>query len=216
MSFDKGREIREKLDAEERADEAIQAKTQAEELLMRLIEKLSEQSSQAGLSAEQLEAILTKVGLSTAEGMRQSLKPENADHEHISVFFTKQDRARYGSWEQKPKLTRKTFFAGIEEKEDRLTPAEIEAYNAITTNREARNGLWQAKIEKTGGNEQLFITVPLNTDARIDLPPLVLILHELNGGRSTQDVHGLLRQIDHLMNVAQQHGATVAELEASL
>mgnify|MGYP001597491977 CR=1 FL=1 len=53
-------------------------------------------------------------------------------------------------------------------------------------------------------------------DQRMDMPPLTLILHELNGGQSTEDLHGLLKQIDALKAMLVGKGSTPAELEAAL
>ena len=188
-----------------------------EDKLFALIEKLSEQSSKAGLTPSQLETILTKVGLSTAEGMRQSLKPENSDHSNISAFFTTADKARYGSFDAKPQLTRKTFFVGAEEKVDRLMPAEIEAYNAITSYKEARGGKGKAHVKRNGQAEELWVEVPFETvDQRMEIPSLLLILMELNGGPSTANIHNLVKQIEALKGLASRAGATAAELEATL
>ena len=186
-------------------------------LLEALVEKLSTSVKSAGLTPEQLEIILTKVGLSTAEGMRQTLRPENAECTHISAYFTERDKAKYGSFDRKPALRRKTFFIGAQEKDERLTPAEIEAYNAITDYRTARNGLWKAEIRQNGQEQELWVSVPCDTvDERMDIPSLVLILHELNGGVSTKDIHSLIRQIEALKTMSLSHGATATELEAAM
>ncbi len=188
-----------------------------EDKLTKILEQLATQSASAGLSAAQLEAVLTRVGLSTAEGMRVSLKPENTEHRNESAFFTARDKAKYGSWQQKPTLTRKTFFVGVEEKDERLMPEEIEGFNAITGYREARNGKWKAQIKRNGQTEELWIDVPCETvDHRMDLPSLILILHELNGGQSTADVHSLLKQLEALKRDAISRGASAGELEALL
>ena len=166
---------------------------------------------------EQLETLLERVGRSTAEGMRQSLKPENTEHRNESAFFTAADKAKYGSFDQKPKLTRKTFFVGIDERDERLTPAEIEGYNALTTYKEARNGKWKAEIKRNGQHEELWVTVPFETvDQRMDLPPLILILHELNGGTSTADIHSLVKQIEAFKKLAVSSGATAQQLEEAM
>ena len=188
-----------------------------EDKLFALIDKLTTAGTQSGLNPTQLESILTKVGLSTAEGMRQSLKPENTEHRHESAFFTARDKAKYGSYLEKPKLTRKTFFVGTEEKDDRLTPDEIEGYNAITAYKEARGGKWKAEVKRNGQAEELWVTVPCETvDNRMDLPSLILILHELNGGRSTENIHSLVKQIEALKREAVGRGANAADLEALL
>ena len=186
-------------------------------LLQELVDKLSNSVQSAGMTPAQLETILTKVGLSTAEGMRQSLRPENADCTHISAFFTTADLAKYGSFEQRPLLKRKTFFVGSEEQNERLTTSEIEAYNKIDEYRECRNGKWTATIKRNGQHEELWVSVPCETvDQRMDIPSLLLILHELNGGVSTNNVHSLIKQIEALRGLAVKQGATVAELEATL
>lgn len=188
-----------------------------EDKLFALVEKLTAQAGAAGLSAEQLETILTRSGLTAAEGMRASLRPENRTHRHESAFFTPQDKQRYGSWEAKPTLSRKSYFVGVEEKDERLMPAEIEAFNAITERRTARNGRWKADIKKDGPDESLWISVPCETsDQRMELPSLLLILLELNGGPSTVNVHALLRQIEALKGMVVsgvQKTATALETE---
>jgi len=167
--------------------------------LIDLVEKLATQAQSSGFTPQQLETILARAGAATAEGMRISLKPENPDHRHESAFFTAADKARYGSFDQRPTLTRKTFFVGAEEKDERLMPAEIEEYNAITSYREARGGKWKAEIRRNGQEEQLWVWVPIETqDQRMDLPSLLLILMELNGRANTANLHALVRQIEML------------------
>lgn len=197
---------------------SIMGSQEVGKLLNELVDKLSERSASSGLSPEQLTEILTKVGITSAEAMRQSLKPENTDHPHISAFFTEKDREKYGGWENKPTLRVKTYFCGVEEDVERLTPLEIESYNRLTEDREARAGRWTATIKRRGHKgEELFVNVPCETvDQRMDLPPLTLILHELNGGQTTEDLHALLKQIDYLKAQLVAKGATPAELEAAL
>lgn len=189
-----------------------------EQMMETLISKIADRAGTAGITTEQLAEILAKVGITSAEAMRQSLKPENPDHPHISAFFTEKDRAKYGAWENKPELRVKTFFCGVEENADRLTPLEIESYNRLTADREARGGRWTATVKRAGHkDEALIVNVPCETvDQRMDLPPLTLILHELNGGQSTEDLHGLLKQIDALKSMLVAKGSTPAELEAAL
>lgn len=197
---------------------SIMSSHEVGKLLSELVDKLAEKSANAGISAEQLAEVLIKAQLTGAEAMRQSLKPENADHPHISAFFTEADRAKYGAWDQKPKLRAKTFFCGIEEDAERLTSLEIESYNRITEDREARGGRWTATVRRRGHkDETLTVNVPCETvDQRMDLPPLTLILHELNGGQSTEDLYSLLKQIDKLKVMLVERGSTPAELEAAL
>ena len=185
-----------------------------EDRLVQILEKLSESAQASGLSAQQLETLLSKVGITSAEAMRLSLKPENAEHAHISAFFTPQDKERYGSYLNKPVLRRRTFFVGVEEKDERLTPAEIEGYNRIQKSCEARHGRWKALVTVAGEKEMLQVQVPCESlEDRMELRPLVLILHELNGGQSTEDLSVLLRQIENLQALAVKQGATTQDLE---
>ena len=184
-----------------------------ESVLVKLLEKLTEQSVASGLSAGQLETLLERVGFSSAEAMRQSLKPENQFPPEISAFsYPEGDRDR-----PKPSLTRKTYFCGVEERADRLTPAEIDSYNAIVTPRRARRDRWAADIKRNGLRDELWISVPMETyNERVELPALILILHELNGGHSTENVYELVKLIEHYKGLAAKHGATAAELEAEV
>jgi len=156
--------------------------------------RLTDAAQTKGLSEKQLETLLTRVGTNTAEAMRSSLKPENPDHPEVSVFNPLGQRDH-----PKPTLRVKTWFCGIEEKAERLTPEEIVAYNAITTDRTARRD-WKARIINKGQpNEELFVSIPCETvDQRMGLPNLELILIELNGGPSTEDLSGLISQIRRL------------------
>ena len=188
------------------------------ELLTVLLTKLTEAQVSNALTPSQLESILTRAGVSSATAMHAALKPENTEHEHISAFFTALDRAKYGSWREKPELTRKTYFCGIEEKSDRLTPAEIEAYNAIRTSRTARHGTWTATVKRAGDVEEVWIEVPCQSiDARMNLAPsLLLTLLELNGGPSTTDLHHILRQLDYLKARELGRGVSAETLEQEL
>ena len=218
MPFDKAYGPNEKSIFEEK-QEQLQEKLVAnsEDRLASVLEKLVEQTRQQGLSADQLETLLTRVGMTSAEAMRLSLKPENSEATHISDYFTTTDMAKYGSFDMKPKLAVKTWFCGIEEKDDRLTASEIEGYNKLPNFAEARNGQWKAERKRNGRHEELFISVPFVTISdRMELPSLLLILLELNGGPSTANIHTLLKQLEFYKGLAVSKGATAAELEAAL
>lgn len=196
-----------------------------EQLMETLVAKIADRAGTAGITAEQLSDILAKVGTTSAEAMRQSLKPENPDHPHISAYFTEKDSAKYGPWENKPKLVgttgepRRTWFCGIEENAERLTPMEIESYNRITADREARSGAWTATVKYVGTKkEELHVKLPAETiDHLMNMPSgLPLILHELQTGQSTADIMDALRQIDQLKSMLVAKGSTPAELEAAL
>lgn len=186
-----------------------------------LITALVEGMKGIAMTPEAMKAILLETGAVNAELAKKARWPENPDHPHISAYFTEADRQRYGDHTQKPKLKRETFFCGVREDEERLSVAEIEAYNAFNIPNEVRGGAWRAVIKKptaVGGKEELWIWVPKDTvDQRMMLPSLFLVLHELNGGPSTENVADLINQITQLkaMLAAAKH-KTVLELEQEL
>jgi hypothetical protein len=206
--------------------------------ILALLERVLEKGAESGLNAQQLEAILSKVGVTNAIAMQQALKPENTQHDHISAFFTKADQAKYGHYTNKPKLVcadgtpREVFMNFHRESEDDLTCAEIDAYNSITTDCEARNGTWKAQITDKG--KRLHISVPVAfMDARMSLPPsLILLVHELKTGQGVAEIHELLSEIARLKALVGEtetpgakrpptttfttHGSTVRELEEQL
>ena len=152
------------------------------------------------LSAAQLKEILAAVATtateSGAEGMRRAIKPDNPTHPGISVYsYPEGERVH-----PKPKLTRETFFCGAPQKEDQLTPAEIDAFNAITGERTARNGRWWARVEQYGNRQRLHVFVPNKSiDDRMDLPNgLILILRELADGPEAVSVTSLAEKVKQL------------------
>jgi len=205
-----------KDDTDDKPNQSAEEKS-TDERLVEILERLAERAAASGLTSEQLQQVLHSAGVTSAEAMRQSLRPENADHPHISAFFTESDRLTYGTYENKPKLTRKTFFCGVEEKDERLTPSEIEGYNRISDNRSARHGRWAAEIRRNGRADELHVWVPCSTlEERMQLRPLLLIQHELNGGASTEDLGALLQELQRVRALAASKGATAAELERTL
>lgn len=185
-------------------------------LFATFMDKLVTKITEAQMSPAALKDILTETGKISAEAAQKARWPENASHPHISVYSYPEGDIVH----PKPKLVRDTFFCGVREEEDRLTPGEIDAYNAIDTPREIRGGAWRAVIKKSkavGGKETLEIYVPKDTvDQRMMLPSLHLILHELNGGPSTEDVMLLVKQVEMLKGLLVSKGATAQELEAAL
>jgi len=178
--------------------------------------KLVDKMTAAQVSPAALKDILTETGKVNAELARKAKWPENPDHPHISAYsYPEGDVLR-----PKPKLKRETFFCGYREDEERLTPGEIEAFNAIDGPLEARGGSWRAVVKKPlakGGKETLEIYVPKDSvDQRMVLPSLHLILHELNGGPSTEDIMTLVKQIEGLKALLAAKGATAEELEAAM
>lgn len=179
-------------------------KKSAEDRLADLLEKFMEKATSSGLSADQLDAVLSKVGVTNALAMQKAIKPENERVEEVSAFYTLADRAKYGLRSQKPKLIgvdgqpREVFLNFHRENEEQLTPAEIESYNSITRDCEARNGAWKAEIKDKG--RRLHITVPVAfMDARMNLPPsLILLIHELKTGQGVPEIHEMLAEIARL------------------
>lgn len=141
----------------------------------------------AGLSAGDLKQILVD--------QRKALKPENAMHPGISAFsYPEGDVAR-----PKPQLRRETFFNGIREDEDSLTPTEIELYNRFEGTRTARNGMWQAEVRRNGSSEQLHIVnEPRTLDGRQALPAISLILRELLEGQEAVNPDTLAQRVAEL------------------
>lgn len=178
-----------------------------------LIAAFTESIKGVALQPEQIKELIEGV----AKGTQKALRPENPVHPGISPYSYPEGDVAH----PKEPLTRDTFFCGIREEEDRLTPGEIQAYNAITQPRECRGGSWRAEIRRSvsvGGKESLFVWVPHNTmDQRNVLPPsLILLLTELNGGPSTENLMDLMRQIENLKALLVKKGSTVAELETAL
>lgn len=99
----------------------------------------------------------------------------------------------------KPRLTRPTFFLGARQRDDQLTPDEVEAFNAITASRTARDGRWVADVRQNGSTSELWIEVPAKTqDDRQDLPALLMILLELQGGPRATDPLALAQRVAEL------------------
>lgn len=181
-----------------------------------LMEKLTDKLGALALTPAAMKEILESSGKVTAEMARKAKWPENAEHPHISVYsYPEGDLAR-----PKPKLARTTYFCGAEEQEDRLTPAEIDAYNLLAQPYECRGGSWRAVIKKpsaVGARETLEVYVPINTtDQRMVLPSLLLILSELRGGPKSDDVFMLMAQIETLKALLMAKGTLPSELESAL
>lgn len=181
-----------------------------------LIGALIEGMKGIAMSPESLKDILKQQGEITAELSRKARWPENPQHPGISAYsYPEGDLAH-----EKPKLSRETYFCGAREDEEHLTPGEILAYNAIISPKVCRGGAWRAEIiqsQAMGAKPTLHVIVPKDTvDQRMTLPSLHLILHELNGGPSTQDVMTLIQQIEQLKAALLSKGMTTAELEGQL
>lgn len=143
-----------------------------------------------GLSAADLRTIL--------DGQRKAMKPENEQFPGVSVYNTEGERDH-----PKALLRRETFFNGAREKQESLTPAEVDLYNRFDSPTQSRKGQWRAEIRHNGTSEELrIITEPNTLDARQSLPPLTQILRELLDGEAGANPDML--------------AARVAELEAKI
>lgn len=156
--------------------------------------KFLEMGQQNALTPEMLREIVSTVGIQSAQVMHKAVRPENEIHPHISAYsYPEGDIAR-----PKPKLARKVFLNFHEEREDQLTPHEIDAYNSFTDDREARNGNFKATIKQRGRKtEELHITVPVaGINDRMNVPmSLLLLVHELQTGKSMEDMNTLLAEL---------------------
>lgn len=167
--------------------------TANDNLAYALLAAMEKMQPKGGLAADQLEEILGR----TAEATRKALKPENARHPDVSAFNPNGERDH-----PRPKLARKTFWAGTELHEDELTLQEIEAFNSFTHSTEARNGSWVAEMRRTGkmGESQLHVSFPCaSADDRMDLPNgMMLMLRELLGGAKAVDPESLALRVAEL------------------
>lgn len=138
------------------------------------------QQAVVGMTPAQLTAILETVGQTNASAMRQSLRRENPDFNQKSVFhYPEGQRVR-----PKPTLQREVLFCGMRQRDDQLTPEEIQLFNRFQGNKSAHDGKWAAEILRRGSRELLMINVPANgLDKLMSLPNgLTLILRELLEG----------------------------------
>lgn len=140
-----------------------------------------------GLSKEDLQSVLN----ANTEAVRRAAKPENPTAPNVSAFNP--------TGGERPALSRTTFFVGARMSEDLLTNQEIEAFNAIASSSESRNGQWTAKVIRNGQVQELHVMVPhQEVSQRMDLPSLLLILKELKDGKASADPATMLDRIAEL------------------
>lgn len=157
-----------------------------------LVEALRAAQPAPGLTAEQLADVLAE----NTKATQKALKPENQRHPDISAFnpLGERDHAR-------PKLARKTFWAGTELHGDELDVEELELLNQIEHTLEARGGSWRAEFRRTAkdGTAEVHVVFPCNTiDDRMELPSMKLILRELLGGTKAVDPESLAQRVAEL------------------
>lgn len=152
---------------------------------------------QAAIRAIEAQAATTE---KLAEEFKRTVRRSNETHTGISAFTFDfrceicKDVARgsrtathrdelgepLGQAHPKPALRYETFFCGGRQREDQLTPLEIELFNAFEASRESRDGAWQAILSRDGLKKRLAVNVPAAyLDDMMSLPPLTQILSEL-------------------------------------
>lgn len=180
-------------------------------VLSLLIDKIAAmKESGAGITTEQLELLLQKTAGNTAEAFRSALIPENKVHPNpVSVYtYPEGEAAR-----PKPKLLKETWFCGYTQRDDNLTPQEIDALNALTEGGpfEARGGMWKAWLAKSGTKETLMVYCDeaADRDRARDLPPLTAICYELKRGPAAVDLVELTAQLEAMRTKLNQVTAGV-------
>ncbi len=172
-----------------------------------------------GLTPETLQSLVQAFQATSTTAVRDTLRlerKENPSYPAKSVFHPAgvfDDEGRVLA----PKKTfrRLTFFQGVRLAGELETEQEIELCNAFTTDRDAREGNWTARIENKGRpTEKLLIKIPSKTaDDRMENSlPFALILRELLDGPEAVNPDVLQRQIDELKTqVAAQAKALAAQ-----
>lgn len=122
----------------------------------------------------------------------RSAPAENPNYNEIGPFTHPEgERVR-----PKARLSRPTFFGGVRQREDDLTPFEIDAFNAIVNTRTARNGTWVAEVRQQGAQQELWVEFPQRTlDERMNLPPCALMLLELAEGARAADPVDMAKEL---------------------
>lgn len=155
----------------------------------------------AGLTGEDLKAILSAT--KAEQDQTRSVRHSNADHTHVSAFSHPEGDLKA----PKATFTRETYFNNHREREDECTPAEIDAFNAITQDCSARQGTWKARLDRG----RLLVEVPSYTmDDRMNLPDgLVLILRELANGTKAVTPADMAVRIAELERQVKSMGSVV-------
>jgi len=167
------------------------------EHILRLAPSLKAPQGGGGLTAADLKTLL--------DGQRKAMRPENEQHPGISAFSHPDGEQAH----PKDTLRRPTFFNGMREHEDCLTPIEIELYNRFDKTMTARDGRWKADVRQNGSAQELHITtVEIGSlDGRLSLPQLTLILRELLDGAEAANPDALAARVVALE-------ATIKEMQA--
>lgn len=162
------------------------------------------------LSANKPSDELATAILALTKAHTRGVRPQNAVNPGISEFSHPEGEAE----RPKAKLTRDTFFCGVKQSEEQLTPIEIDLFNSITVSKESRKGSWTATVEQSnrGGRGRLLVQIPSATaDDMAGTFALSAILTELATGKDATDVGKLLTELAELQaKVAKMTPAAVA------
>lgn len=152
--------------------------------------------------------------LALAEGLAATTKQQARLHRPSNVVAPGISEFSYPEGETerpKAKLSNETYFEGVRQSEEQLTPMEIDLFNSITISKDARKGAWKANlvpgVGTAKGRLQIWLGIRQHDDL-IGLPPLVQILMELSKGADATDVAKLFEQLEAMK-------AQIQTLEAS-
>jgi hypothetical protein len=177
---------------------ALAEKAQKEQPVAEQTDTTADLKAQIALMQAQMEALLRQQPAADALQLlaERSAPKQNPNYNEVSPFtYPEGERMR-----PKPKLQRSTFFCGGREREEQLTPTEIDLYNRFSTTHSARGGTWTAELRQNGSAQELHINVPARSiDERMNLPNgLSLILLELLDGPAAADATRLAERVAEL------------------
>ena len=129
--------------------------------------------------------------MALANQQARTVRVQNAFHPGRSVFSHPEGEEAH----PKERLARETFFCGVLQENDSLTPSEISLFNQITSSKRSRNGTWTADLDPT--RNRLVISLPhASINERMELPgSLSLILMEFIGGQDAIDPSHLSAEV---------------------
>lgn len=182
------------------------------EALIAKIQEIAVSGGTTGMTAEQFQEILATNAKEHADAINKMVLPENKITPQVSVFsYPEGETARPKSrLMDRRGNDRETIFCGARQREELLTPAEIDAFNAITENVSARDGKWFARVRREGTKEYLWVHCPCaDVDQRMELPSLLAILTELKSGPRAVDLEILTTELKSLRDKLAAAGVAV-------
>ena len=160
----------------------------------------------SGKGSDQTSVALNNAITQLKEQVERTVTRSNKINPGISVFDYPEGRVAAEAAGKVKKLKYKTYFCGGPQREDDLTPTEVDLYNQFTGSKTARDGAWSAEVRRNGSTLELHVNVPCFTnDERMNLPALTAILGELLYGTDVVDptmtmakILAMQKQIDEL------------------